>query len=261
MLVGKPCDRTSSPERRRCTCRNVAGAAPGRPGLALMLETTTRRFFDRRAAGRELAERLRPLAAEDPVVLGVARGGVPVAYEVAGALDALLDVLVVVKIGAPGEPELGIGAVAERDVLVLDRDAVRDLLVSPQELDVAVSRGRSEVRVRVGRYRDQRPPIDLQGRTAIVVDDGLATGGTARAALRSVRVQGPRRLVLAVPVAAADRVRSLADETDQVVSLLEPERLWAVGLWYEHFEPTSDAEIARLLTSVEDDSISFGAVR
>jgi putative phosphoribosyl transferase len=219
----------------------------------VMLETTTRRFVDRRAAGRELAERLRPLAAEDPVVFGLARGGMPVAYEVARALDATLDVIVVRKIGAPGNAELGIGAVAEGDVLVLDQDAVRDLLVSPEELEVGVGRARAEVRARVGRYRHGRPPRDIRGRTAIVVDDGLATGGTARAALRSLRARGARRVVLALPVAAPDRLRSLRDEADQVVCLLEPERIWAVGLWYDHFEPTSDAEITQLLAGVDDD--------
>jgi putative phosphoribosyl transferase len=212
-----------------------------------MLETVTRRYTDRHAAGRELGERLSPLAAEDPVVLGLARGGVPVADEVARALGAPLDVLVVRKIGAPGNPELGIGAIAEGDVRVLNRDVVRHLLVSVEELEAAIARARAEVDARVERYRRGRPPLEVRGRTAIVVDDGLATGGTARAALRAVRAREPGKLVLAVPVGAPESVESLREEADEVICLLEPERMRAVGLWYEHFEPTSDAEIAKLL--------------
>jgi len=212
-----------------------------------MLDAVTRRFADRHAAGRELGQRLQGGGAQNAVVLGLARGGVPVAYEVAQALGAPLDVLVVRKIGAPGNPEYGIGAIAEGDVAVFNQEAVRDLLVGVQELEVAVSRARAEVDARVRRYRGGRPPMDVAGRRAIVVDDGLATGGTARAALRAVRARDPRELLLAVPVGAPDTVASLRHEADDVICLLEPELLWAVGLWYEHFEPTSDAEIAQLL--------------
>ncbi|MHB1569786.1 MAG: phosphoribosyltransferase, partial [Solirubrobacteraceae bacterium] len=173
-----------------------------------MLETTTRRFADRHAAGRELGERLSRLSFEDPVVLGLARGGVPVAYEVAKILAAPLDVLVVRKIGAPGNAELGLGAVAEGGVRALNRDVIRHLLVSAEELEAAAARARAEVDARVQRYRRGRQAIDVSGRTAIVVDDGLATGGTARAALRAIRARGPRRLVLAVPVAAPEGVES-----------------------------------------------------
>jgi len=208
--------------------------------------SSTARFTDRRAAGRVLGERLSALAVEHPVVLGLARGGVPVAYEVAQRLGAALDVLVVRKIGAPGNPELGIGAIAEGGVRVLDRHAVRQLLVSTDELDAAIARAAAEVEARVRRYRG-RPPLDVEARTAIVVDDGLATGGTARAALRAVRARHPIRLVLAVPVGAPQTVEALRDEADEVVCLIEPDLLLAVGLWYEHFEQTSDAEIAALL--------------
>jgi len=218
-----------------------------------MLETTIRRYTDRRAAGRELAVRLSSLAIENPVVLGLARGGMPVAFEVAQALRAPLDVLVVRKIGAPGNPELGIGAIAEGDVRVLNQEIVRELLVSAEELEAAIARARAEVEARVKRYRGGRPPLEVKGRTAIVVDDGLATGGTARAALRAVRAREPRRLILAVPVGVPDAVRSLGGEADEVVCLLEPELMWAVGVWYEHFEQTADAEIAKLLAGDADD--------
>ena len=151
------------------------------------------------------------------------------------------------KIGAPGNPEYGIGAIAEGNVRVLSAEAVRHLLISPEELEAAIARERAEVDARVRRYRGGRAPVEVKGRTAIVVDDGLATGGTARAALRAVRARGPRRLVLAVPVGAPETVVALREEADEVICLLEPELMWAVGLWYEHFEPTSDAEIAKLL--------------
>jgi putative phosphoribosyl transferase len=219
-----------------------------------MAGTSTRRFADRRAAGRELGELLRGLSLEDPVVLGLARGGVPVAYEVAQALEAPLDVLVVRKIGAPGNPELGIGAIAEGGVRVLDSDAIAYLLISVDELEATLARATIQLGERVQRYRDGRAPLELKGRNVIVVDDGLATGGTARAALRAVRARDPERLVLAVPVGSPDTVSSLREEADEVVCLLEQELLLAVGLWYEHFEPTSDAEIAALLNGDPPDS-------
>ena len=218
-----------------------------------MVDMITRRFLDRHQAGQELGARVAQLRPADPVVLGLARGGMPVAQEVASALAAPLDVLVVRKIGAPGNPEYGIGALAEGDVLVLDERAVRELYVSDEELAGAVAHARAEVAARVARYRGARTPLAVEGHTAIVVDDGLATGGTARAALRAVRARGPRRLLLAVPVGAPQTVAALSTEADQVVCLLAPRSLWAVGAWYEDFSPTPDAEILEILAGASAD--------
>jgi putative phosphoribosyl transferase len=218
-----------------------------------MFDMITRRFVDRHDAGRELAQALRSLAAEDSTVLGLARGGVPVAYEVAQALAAPLDVLIVRKIGAPGNPEYGIGAVAEGGVRVLNEHAVRHLYISHEELEAAIARARTEIDARVQRYRGTRPPLDVAGRTVIVVDDGLATGGTARAALRAVRARQPRHLVLAVPVGSPETVAALRAEADEIVCLLEPEPLWAVGAWYEDFSQTQDEEILELLAGTATD--------
>jgi putative phosphoribosyl transferase len=205
-------------------------------------------FADRRQAGRMLAERLRGFAGERPVVLGLPRGGVNVAYEIALSLKAPLDVLVVRKIGAPGNPELGVGAVAEGGVRVLSDEAIRGLLIGEEELERACGQAASEVVEGVSRYRSGRPPISLRGRAVVVADDGLATGGTARAALRAVLAQGARSVVLAVPVGAPDTVRALAGEAGAVVCLRQPRPLWAIGLWYEDFSQVSDEEVRELLS-------------
>jgi putative phosphoribosyl transferase len=205
-------------------------------------------FADRRAAGRELASRLAVLAPEQPLVLGLARGGVPVAYEIAQTLDAPLDVLVARKIGAPENPEFGIGAVAEGEPPMIDTETLRWLKISDADLQRAVVRARAEVDARVARYRGDRP-LDVTGRTVIVVDDGIATGGTARAALHAVRAQGPRRLVLAVPVGVPATLRDLAAVADEVVCLAAPEQMRAVGAWYQDFSQTTDDEVLTLLAA------------
>ena len=205
-------------------------------------------FADRRAAGRELASRLAVLAPEQPLVLGLARGGIPVAYEISQALDAPLDVLVARKIGAPGNPEFGIGAIAEGEPPMLDTDTVRWLKISDADLQRALARARAEVDARVARYRGDRP-LEITGRTVIVVDDGIATGGTARAALHAVRAQGPRRLVLAVPVGVPATLRELAAVADEVVCLAAPEQMRAVGAWYGDFSQTTDDEVLTLLAA------------
>jgi putative phosphoribosyl transferase len=206
-------------------------------------------FRDRRDAGRRLAERLRPLAGEHAVVIGLPRGGVPVAYEIARALNAPLDVLVARKLGAPGNPEYGIGAIAEGGVLVLNDHAVRMLQLTPEELEHAAARAERELRERIARYREGRAPLPVKGRVAILADDGLATGGTARAALRVLRERNPARLILAVPVGARATADALAGECDEVVCLLMPEPMWAIGYWYADFGQTSDEEVRALLAA------------
>jgi predicted phosphoribosyltransferase len=204
-------------------------------------------FRDRREAGRRLAVRLEYLSDEHPVVLGLPRGGVPVAAEVARALGAPLDVIVVRKLGMPFQPELGFGAIGEGGVCLLDRDLVERARLTGAEIAEVESEQNKELERRVRRYRGGRPLTPVDGRTVVIVDDGLATGGTASAAVHVARAMGARRIVLAVPVAPPETVRELEAEADEVVSLLTPDRFGAVGLWYEDFAQTSDDEVAALL--------------
>jgi len=205
------------------------------------------RFADRAEAGRRLAERLLPLAGQRPVVVALPRGGVPVAREVALALDAPLDILAVRKLGAPHNPEYGIGAVAEDGTRVIDPEAVAVLGIDGGVLESIVAREVAELRRRVALYREDRPPLDLAGRTAVVVDDGVATGVTDAAALRALRHRHPRRLVLAVPVCAPDSAARLQDEADDVVCLHAPHAFYGVGQWYEDFSQVGDEEVVSVL--------------
>jgi putative phosphoribosyl transferase len=204
-------------------------------------------FRDRREAGRRLAERLSGLRATSPLVLGLPRGGVPVAYEVAKALGAPLDILVVRKLGVPFQPELGMGAVGEDGVRVLNADVLRQAGVNEAQLAQVEARERAEVEERATRLRGGRPAIPLRGRTAVIVDDGLATGGTARAAVRVARERGAARVVLAVPVAPPETVATLRRDADDVVAVETPEPFFAIGGWYSDFSPTSDDEVVELL--------------
>lgn len=208
-------------------------------------------FRDRHDAGRLLAERLTevldPASLVDPLVLGLPRGGVPVAFEVARALDAPLDVFVSRKLGAPRQPELGIGAVAEGGVRVLDEATVRAVGATPEDLERITAREHAELERRVAHYRLGRSLPPLAGRDVIVVDDGLATGVTASAAVAALRATDAARVVLAVPVAAADTAAKLRADGVVVVSVIEPEDLRAVGRWYDHFEQTSDEQVLDLL--------------
>jgi putative phosphoribosyl transferase len=204
-------------------------------------------FRNRQDAGRRLADRLAALREERPVVVGLPRGGVPVAAEVASALDAPLDVIIVRKLGVPAQPELGMGAIGEDGVRVLNETVVRAAGVPAGAIDAVEQRERAEVERRARRYRGDRARLSLDGRTVIVVDDGIATGGTARAAVQVARAQGARRVVLAVPVAPPGAVEEMRAVADEVVCVESPHGFAAVGQWYEDFTQTSDDEVVRLL--------------
>jgi putative phosphoribosyl transferase len=204
-------------------------------------------FLNRRDAGSRLAESLRGLREENPLVIALPRGGIPVAFEVARALGAPLDMLVVRKLGAPGQPELGVGAVAEGGACVLNEALVSAFHLSPEDIRRLVERESEQVAQRVRQLRGSRPPISAEGRSVILVDDGLATGATARAAVKAIRQQGAVRVILAAPVGSPSTVRSLAAEVDEVVCVEQPERLMAIGEWYEDFSPTSLEEACSLL--------------
>ncbi len=205
------------------------------------------RFRDRRDAGRGLAARLLPLASQSPIVVGLPRGGIPVADEVATALNAPLEVLVVRKIGAPHNPEYGIGAIAEDGLRVFDAEALAVLGIDGGVLESIVARESEELRRRVAAYRGDRPLPELKGRTVVVVDDGVATGVTDTAALRTIRHRAPRHLVLAVPVCAPDSAARLREEADEVICLIEPPLLYGVGQWYRDFSQVSDDEVLSAL--------------
>jgi putative phosphoribosyl transferase len=204
-------------------------------------------FRDRVDAGCKLARVLERFRDETPVVLGLPRGGVPVAFEVARKLEAPLDVCVVRKVGAPFQPELGLGAVAEGGVLHLDRAETAALGISEADLAPTIEEKRAEVEERVQRFRRGAPPVDVRGRTVIVVDDGVATGGTARAALQTLRARGARRVVLGVPVGSAETLRELARVADDLVCPHPEERLMAIGDFFADFGETTDDDVVEIL--------------
>jgi uncharacterized protein (TIGR00369 family) len=210
------------------------------------------RFRNRADAGRQLASRLLPLKGQDVVVLGLPRGGVAVAAEVARALEAPLDVILVRKLGVPVQPELGMGAIGEGDARVINADVVRYARVSEADISAVEQRERAELERRIKRFRGDAPRVPLEGRTAILVDDGVATGSTARAACQVARAQGAAKVVLAVPVAPPSVSATLADDADEVICLETPERFLAIGEWYEDFSQTRDEEVVSLLRAARD---------
>lgn len=205
-------------------------------------------FHDRRDAGRQLAEKLGTYRnRDDVVVLGLPRGGVPVAYEVANHLDAPLDIFMVRKIGVPGHEELAMGAIAEGGFRVINDDVIRSLQIPAVEIERATRREQIELARRAARYRGDRFMAEFQERTAILIDDGLATGASMKVAIRAVRSKWPAACVVAVPVAPPDTCEALNEEADDVVCAATPQSFQNVGAWYEKFEQVSDREVEQLL--------------
>jgi putative phosphoribosyl transferase len=204
-------------------------------------------FEDRRDAGRRLAGKLSHIKDERTMVFALPRGGVPVGYEISRALEAPLDVFISRKLGAPGQPEFGIGAVAAGGVRVLNQDVVRRLGIPEDYVQEITAQELAEVGRRLRYFRGERPEPEVGGRTAILVDDGLATGVTARAAVQALRLRKPRRLVLAAPVCAAQTAALFKTAVDELVCLESPSDLGAIGFWYRNFEQTSDEEVVELL--------------
>jgi len=209
-------------------------------------------FADRVEAGRllgaEVARRIGKRA--DAIVLALPRGGVPVGYEVARALDAPLDVFIVRKLGVPGQEELAMGAIASGGVRVLNDEVLRYVPVSQRMIDMVAEREELELERREKSYRGKRPPVDVAGKTVIVVDDGLATGSTMRAAVRALQAMKPRAIVVAVPVSAPSTCEEFRTLVDEMICLRTPDPFQAVGLWYDDFTQTSDEEVHELLDGV-----------
>jgi putative phosphoribosyl transferase len=206
-------------------------------------------FRDRRDAGEQLAERLTYLEPQHPLILGLPRGGVPVAALVAARLHAPLDILVVRKLGVPFQPELAMGAVGEEGARVLESNVIRQVGITAEQIATVEAKERAEIERRAARYRDGRTPVPLAGRVVVIVDDGIATGSTALAAIQVARHRGAARVVLAAPVAAADTARELTSVVDELVCVATPEDFGAVGRFYRDFSQTSDDEVASLLAA------------
>ena len=213
-------------------------------------------FRDRTDAGRTLAGKLKQYADRpDVLVLALPRGGVPVGYEIARALRAPLDVFLVRKLGLPGHEELAMGAIATGGVRVLNPDVVRSLQIPDEVIDMVAAEELRELERRARAYRGDRPPPEVRGRTVILVDDGLATGSSMRAAVAALRQQGPARIVVAVPVGAADTCAELRTQADDVICACTPDPFYAVGLWYSDFSQTTDDEVRELLERAAEESL------
>lgn len=211
------------------------------------------RLRDRADAGQRLAAKLAVYAnRNDVLVLGLPRGGVPVAYEIARALQAPLDIFLVRKLGVPGHEELAMGAIATGGVRVLNEDIVKDLAIPLSTIDEVVKREQQELDRRARVYRGDRPLPDAAGKTVILVDDGIATGATLRAAIAALRTQHPAQIVVAVGVAPLETSYILVDEVDELVCVFQPTPFWGVGLWFDQFEATSDEEVRLLLAQARN---------
>jgi putative phosphoribosyl transferase len=216
-------------------------------------------FEDRRDAGRVLARTLQPLYRRgDAIVLGLPRGGVPVAYEVACALDLPLDVFIVRKLGVPGQEELAMGAIASGGTVVINPTVVHEFGISSEVLEAVAKRERLEIERREREYRNGRPPVRIEGRTAIVVDDGLATGASMRAAARALRPRAAR-VIVAVPVASKTTCDEFRGEVDQIICAATPQPFFAVGMFYRNFEQTTDEEVRALLSQARSDADASSA--
>jgi putative phosphoribosyl transferase len=210
-----------------------------------------KRFRDRVEAGQLLAKKLVDYAHHpDAIVIGLPRGGVPVAAEVATALQVPLDICIVRKLGVPDRQELAMGAIGSGGVCWLNEDIIRDLRISRHQIDLVMARELRELQRRDRAYRGDRPPLDVRDRVVILIDDGLATGATMRAAIRVLQQQQPAQLIVAVPIASLEVVRELEGEVNWVVYLLAPEPFYAIGYWYDNFDQTSDREVCELLDRV-----------
>lgn len=210
-------------------------------------------FRDRDQAGQLLAQEVRRRIQQpvDPIVLALPRGGVPVAFPVAEALEAPLDVFVVRKLGFPGHEELAMGAIASGGVRVLNHDVLAQLPVSPRSIDAVAEREQGELERRERAYRGNQPPLRIANRTVIIVDDGLATGSTMRAAVQALRQMKPQSIVVAVPVAASETCEDFRVEVDEMICLYTPRSFRAVGLWYANFDQTTDEEVHSLLARAQ----------
>ena len=218
----------------------------------------SRRFEDRKQAGTLLAKKLSGFAGlPDAVVIALPRGGMPVAYEVARALDLPLDILVVRKLGAPGHAEFAIGSLASGGICVVEEDIVRSLRVPAAQLSEIIEREKAELERRERLYRGGRPPLDVFGKTVIIVDDGLATGSTMKAAVQAIKKMDPKAIVVAVPVCAPSTCEELERDVDVwCVCVYAPEPFYAVGLWYDKFDQTSDEEVELLLAKADVGGVS-----